>query len=105
MTNYLKSYRGERYHLYEYKGRQRNPTGARELFNYKHSSLRNVIEHCFRALKSRFFTLKMMPPYPLHKQSMIVIVACIIYNFIRSEMHADADFMEYSDDGRIVDDE
>lgn len=47
----------------------------------------------------------MMPPYPLHKQSMIVIAACKIYNFIRSEMHADADFMEYGDDGRLVEDE
>lgn len=36
---------------------------------------------------------------------MIVIVACTIHNFIRSEIHADADFIEYGDDGRIIEDE
>lgn len=46
-----------------------------------------------------------MPPYTLHKQSMIVIVVCIIHNFIKREMHADVDFMKYDDDERIVEDE
>jgi len=102
MTDYLKSYQEKIYYLHEYRGRQQNLTGARELFNYKYSSLMNVIERYFEALKSRFFILKMMPPYPLHKQSMIVIVACIIHNFIRSEIYADVDFIEYDDDGRNI---
>lgn len=52
---FLTPFRGDRYHLNEYRGRARRPTTARELFNYRHSSLRNVIERSFAALKNRFF--------------------------------------------------
>ncbi|VVA18103.1 Hypothetical predicted protein, partial [Prunus dulcis] len=34
--------------------RGRHPRGAMELFYYRHSSLRNVIERCFGVLKARF---------------------------------------------------
>ncbi|XLR43491.1 hypothetical protein S83_028151 [Arachis hypogaea] len=48
----LTPYRGVRYHLKEYSLREtQNP---KELFNHRHSSLRNVIERCFRVLKKRF---------------------------------------------------
>ncbi|XP_057732659.1 protein ALP1-like [Arachis stenosperma] len=48
----LTPYRGVRYHLKEYSLREsQNP---KELFNHRHSSLRNVIERCFGVLKKRF---------------------------------------------------
>jgi len=42
-------YRGVRYHLKEYF--RKGPQNARELFNHRHSSLRNVIERTFGVLK------------------------------------------------------
>ncbi|KAJ0080212.1 hypothetical protein Patl1_23398 [Pistacia atlantica] len=43
-------YRGERYHIKEYS-QQNPPRNARELFNHRHSSLRNAIERAFGVLK------------------------------------------------------
>nr|XP_048328401.1 uncharacterized protein LOC107422048 [Ziziphus jujuba var. spinosa] len=51
---FLPPFRGERYHLQEYHGRGRQPRRPKELFNYRHSSLRNVIERCFGVLKAQF---------------------------------------------------
>ncbi|KAL2318528.1 hypothetical protein Fmac_032404 [Flemingia macrophylla] len=48
----LTPYRGVRYHLKEYS--RRGPQNPRELFNHRHSSLRNVIERTFGVLKKRF---------------------------------------------------
>ncbi|XLR69060.1 hypothetical protein S83_019732, partial [Arachis hypogaea] len=45
-------YRDVRYHLKEFAGRE--PENAYELFNLRHSSLRNVIEPSFGILKKRF---------------------------------------------------
>ena len=45
-------YRGVRYHLKEYS--TRGPENAEELFNHRHSFLRNVIERTFGVLKKRF---------------------------------------------------
>ena len=58
----LPLYRIKRKHLRDFRGRDR-PEGAKELFNYRHSSLHNVIERCFGILKARFPVLKMMPRY------------------------------------------
>ncbi|XP_059670983.1 uncharacterized protein LOC132316526 [Cornus florida] len=52
MRYFLAPYRGERYHLQEYRGRRIR--GPHELFNYRHSSLRNVIERCFAHLDHLF---------------------------------------------------
>ncbi|XLU81807.1 hypothetical protein S245_005227, partial [Arachis hypogaea] len=41
----LTPYRGVRYHLKEYLVRE--PQNLKELFNHRHSSLRNIIERCF----------------------------------------------------------
>ncbi|XP_061375020.1 uncharacterized protein LOC133317200 [Gastrolobium bilobum] len=50
---YLTPFKGERYHLNDYRGRQNQPRSTKELFNHRHSSLRNVIERSFGALKNR----------------------------------------------------
>ncbi|XP_062085505.1 uncharacterized protein LOC133791599 [Humulus lupulus] len=44
---FLPPYRGEIYHLQEYNSGHNRPRGMKELFNYRHSSLRNAIEQCF----------------------------------------------------------
>ncbi|KAA0045638.1 retrotransposon protein [Cucumis melo var. makuwa] len=43
--------RGQRYHLQEWRGAANAPTNAKEYFNTKHSSTRNVIECAFGVLK------------------------------------------------------
>ena len=48
---FLPPYHTERYHLRDFQGGD-HPEGAKELFNYRHSSLRNVIERCFGILKA-----------------------------------------------------
>ncbi|XP_060961641.1 protein ALP1-like [Cannabis sativa] len=90
MPGFLSPYRGERYHLNQYA--DRNPLGKRELFNYRHSSLRNVIERCFGVLKARFPILKQMPSYDLKIQKYIVIACCGIPNFIRTNAEKDIYF-------------
>ena len=59
---FLPPYRTERNYLRDFQGRDR-PEGAKELFNYRHSSLCNAIERCFAILKAQFPVLKMMPHY------------------------------------------
>ena len=75
-----------------------------ELFNYRHSSLRNVIERCFGLLKARFPILKAMPPYLLGKQRRIPIACCAIHNWIRMHYINDEMFEQYSVDARTVED-
>ncbi|XP_010244138.1 PREDICTED: uncharacterized protein LOC104588037 [Nelumbo nucifera] len=82
MSGFLYPYKSERYHLRDFQGRGGRPRNGEEYFNYVHSSLRNVIERCFGVLKACFPILKLMPPYPLHKQIRIVFVFCVLHNFI-----------------------
>ncbi|XP_062080617.1 uncharacterized protein LOC133785388 [Humulus lupulus] len=90
MPGLLSPYRGERYHLGQYT--DLNPIGKKELFNYRHSSLRNIIERCFGVLKARFPILKQMPSYDLRIRKYIVIACCGIHNFIRINAEADVYF-------------
>uniref|UniRef100_A0A0A8XVL8 DDE Tnp4 domain-containing protein n=1 Tax=Arundo donax TaxID=35708 RepID=A0A0A8XVL8_ARUDO len=48
---YLASYKGIKYHLFEFRNGPR-PSG-KETFNHLHSSLRNVIERSFGVLKMK----------------------------------------------------
>ena len=42
--NFLAPLRSTRYHLQEFRGEGRDPANQNELFNLRHSHLRNVIE-------------------------------------------------------------
>ena len=85
INDFLTPYRGERYHLRDYRESGRARRGSQELFNYRHLSLRNVIERCFGVLKARFLILRDMHNYSLHKQRLIPITCYVLYNFIRRE--------------------
>ncbi|CAL5406686.1 unnamed protein product [Camellia sinensis] len=63
MPGFLSPYCGDRYHLNEFRNQRRQPRNKKQMFNYRHSSLRNVIERCFGVLKARFPILRDMPPY------------------------------------------
>ena len=50
----LTPYRGVRYHLKEWERGNQRPQNKEELFNLRHSSLRNAIERIFGVIKKRF---------------------------------------------------
>ncbi|KAL0539642.1 hypothetical protein IC582_023858 [Cucumis melo] len=54
---FLAPYRGQQYHLQEWRGAGNAPTIAKEYLNMTHSSARNVIEHAFGVLKDRWAIL------------------------------------------------
>jgi hypothetical protein len=81
MPGFIAPYRGVRYHLREIDGRR--PQNARELFNFRHSSLRSTIERAFALLKNRFGILDhKKPKYPLKVQVDIVLACTILHNYI-----------------------
>ncbi|CAN0914691.1 hypothetical protein LINGRAHAP2_LOCUS28704 [Linum grandiflorum] len=90
IPEFLAPYRGYTAHFQEMR-RRCGPKGREELFNYRHSSLCNVIECCFGVLKKRFSILKNICSYSYRKQTLIVIACCAIHNYIR--MHAVDDYL------------
>lgn len=60
------------------------PQNAKELYNLRHASLRNVIERIFGVLMKRFPLLTAMPSYPFPVQAKLLVCIFIIHNFIRT---------------------
>ncbi|XP_015573951.1 uncharacterized protein LOC8285006 isoform X1 [Ricinus communis] len=89
MEGFIAPYLGVRYHLHEFRGANQLPRNARELFNHRHSYLRDVIQRSFSVLKTRFPILKLAPQYGFHIQRDIVIAACVLHNYIRREERND----------------
>ncbi|XP_024969728.1 uncharacterized protein LOC112509087 [Cynara cardunculus var. scolymus] len=82
---FLAPYRGQRYHLNDWRdGHQ--PITAKEFFNMKHSSARNVIERCFGMLKARWAILRDNSYYPIEQKVRIIMACCLLHNFIMQEM-------------------
>ncbi|XP_052734061.1 protein ALP1-like [Vigna angularis] len=94
----LTPYRGVRYHLKEYT--RRGPQNARELFNHRHSSLRNVIERTFGVLKKRFPIIASgtKPHYGLDTMTDIILACCILHNFLRGVDNDDSLLEEVDND-------
>ncbi|CAO2177825.1 unnamed protein product [Urochloa humidicola] len=90
-TGYLSPYKGTKYHIQEYQNAN-EPRGKKELFNYAHSSLRNVIERSFGVLKMKWRILRGIPCYPPDTQSKIVLACCALHNFIRLSGYSDRHF-------------
>ncbi|KAL0451546.1 UNVERIFIED_CONTAM: hypothetical protein Slati_1132700 [Sesamum latifolium] len=89
LKGFLTPYSGVRYHLREWDRGKDGPRNKQELFNLKHSSARNVIERTFGLLKVRWGILRSQSFYPIDVQNKIIIVCCILHNFIRNEMPDD----------------
>ncbi|CAN6544943.1 unnamed protein product [Malus baccata var. baccata] len=110
MRGYLGPYEGERYHLPDFR-RGAEPTGHKEVFNHRHSSLRSIIERTFGVWKKRWAILRDMPNYPFNKQVKIVIATMALHNYIRRYSERDRhfddprDFCEESDSSDDEDDE
>ena len=88
-------YRGVRYHLKEFQaGNAGGPRNAKELFNLKHSSLRNVVERCFGVLKKRFPILVVMPSFYFPYQCQLVSCCELLHTFIRRNQLYEDDFYD-----------
>ena len=78
---YLAPYRGTNYHLRDRRRQGGDP--KKERFNYRHSSLRNVVERTFGIWKSRFQILRGIPHYTVRMQRDIIIACAVLHNFIK----------------------
>ena len=58
------------------------PQDAKELFNLRHSSLRNAIERVFGVIKKRFPILKNTSSHSFDTITDVIIACCILHNFI-----------------------
>ncbi|KAL5553002.1 hypothetical protein UlMin_040403 [Ulmus minor] len=72
-AGFLAHFRGQNYHLHDH--RRGDGDHRKEMFNYRHASLRNVIERTFGVWKNRFRILRGIPKYPLEKQRDLVIAS------------------------------
>ncbi|KAJ3679508.1 hypothetical protein LUZ60_017519 [Juncus effusus] len=80
--NFIAPYRGVRYHLNEQAKANKRPKDYKELFNLRHSQLRNHVESIIGVLKMRFPILKTATYHTLDSQRDIVTAACVLHNFI-----------------------
>src|SRR5271170_6658583 len=60
-----------------------SPKNPKELFNLRHSSLRNAIERIFGVLKKRFRVLTHQLEYSYEIQVRLMKVICCLHNIIR----------------------
>ena len=79
---FLPPHKSTHYRAQEFRDANRQPSTPQELFNYRHSSLRMVIERCFGVLKARFPVLTGMHSFSISRQRLIVIACCALHNFI-----------------------
>ncbi len=78
---FLAPFKGQNYHLHD--RRREDGDRRKEMFNYRHASLRNVIERTFGVWKNRFRILRGIPRYSLEKQRDLVIACAVLHNFIK----------------------
>ncbi|CAN6477266.1 unnamed protein product [Victoria cruziana] len=102
ILSFLTPYRGHRYHLSEFNlPSARTIRTTEELFNHRHSSLRNIVEKTFGLLKGQFLILKMQVEYLFNKQVQIMLAACVLYNFI---IDHNPNAEQFNEEGRTTND-
>ncbi|KNE90866.1 hypothetical protein PSTG_15706 [Puccinia striiformis f. sp. tritici PST-78] len=77
-------YRGVRYHLKEQALARQRPANKQELYNLRHTLLRNIVERIFGCLKRKFPILRSAPKVELRKQVRLVYILCMLWNYMRS---------------------
>uniref|UniRef100_A0A803MWV6 DDE Tnp4 domain-containing protein n=1 Tax=Chenopodium quinoa TaxID=63459 RepID=A0A803MWV6_CHEQI len=92
MKGFLAPFKGERYHVPDFRHSTQPPNGLYEVFNYSHSSLRNVIERTFGVWKKRWRILSIMPSFPLETQKKLVAATMAMHNCIRRHALEDWEF-------------
>ena len=91
-TRYLAPFKGSTYHIPEFWNRSGPPQGKYEVFNFLHSSLRNIIERCFGVLKQKWRILKGMPSFSPRTQKHIITACLALHNFICDNNLRDKEF-------------
>ncbi|XP_073037726.1 uncharacterized protein [Primulina eburnea] len=89
VEGFLTPYRRVRYHRDSWGNRACGPQDYKELFNWRHSQARNVIERAFGLLKKRWAILRSPSFYPLKVQNQIILACIVLHNFIRTQMDED----------------
>lgn len=75
-----------------------SPQTRQELFNLRHSSLRNVIERIFGVAKRRFRLMVAAPEYSPDTQAKVVLALCALHNFIRVHDPDDLDDQDWQEE-------
>src|ERR1700734_3527179 len=105
-TQFLTPYRDIRYHLKELASLpDARPTNYKELWNLRHSMLRNIIERSFGIIKQKYQVLKIGLQHTLKTQISLFPACALISNYIND--HEKEDWMNSSenrDDDRDDDD-
>lgn len=97
LPGFVAPYPGVLYELRDFPSGYQ-PQNAKEIFNHRHSLLKNATDRIFGALKARFPILLSAPPYPLQTQVKLVVATCAIHNYIRMEKPDDWLFKMYEQD-------
>ncbi|KAL0559036.1 hypothetical protein IC582_003625 [Cucumis melo] len=79
-------YKGQRYHLQEWRGTGNAPETPKEFFNMKHSSAWNVIERASGLLKGCWAILREKSYYPVEVQCPTIMACCLLHNLINREI-------------------
>ena len=85
MKGFLTPYKGDRYHLPEFRS-SGLPRNSQETSNFAHSSLRSVIERTFGVWKAW---------WKIYKQVAVVGTSMALHNFIKREAIANLKFESY----------
>jgi hypothetical protein len=100
----LTPYRSTRYHLREWAedeaGRPRN---AREVFNYRHSKTRIIVEQAFGRLKRKWGILAKPLELEIPLANVVIHTCCALHNFISACDAAPGDDTAMDEDGAAVD--
>lgn len=100
---FLALYKGIRYYLQDFRESEREPQNGKDFFNYRHSSLCNVIERIFGSWKSRFRILRQdMTNYDIDTQVRIVITCLSLYFLLREHQNSNEIFIEYEYDVTVI---
>jgi hypothetical protein len=93
---WLTLYRGVRYHLREIRQAARRPEDKYELFNFRHSSLRIVVERTFGVFKRRWRIYDHAPEYNVDTQIKLMYGLAAVHNFIAitEDVDGDRDFKD-----------
>jgi len=78
----LTPYRNVRYHLQEWSRGNKAPQTSEELFNLRHSSLRNAIERIFGVMKARYKILTYPRPFAMQAQVRVIAALCVLHNIL-----------------------
>ena len=99
-SSFIAPYRGVRYHLSEFRRRrssQASYVDYKELFNHRHTILRNHIERAIGVLKKKFPILKVGTFHPIQNQIKIAAAAVDFHNIIRGQ-NGDEGWLDHQPD-------